>query len=321
MKDLSFSFKRHFLQIFIVIISSELEQKYKNPTPTQYLSNKGRNMDNLYNSLQKSLRSPFKSGESSKAKFSEVKPRVYNHLSPMSAHTQSKVDTNIPSFTPKITYKSRILKRNETVSNLLYKDALRRKEVENIKKESQEHISRHHKSKSPSKSINDKILWRNLEQDLVNSVHYNELKEPMTIEDIELILRDIGMLTVKSQVLKSNMIGKAKEKMLLTKMNAMLTSNAYSNISFENLLVFLATVINIEVPYKDKVKRDYLNSKKLNFNASRNDNLFEENSDSQPINQHIEMRMSEGGLLDLLPDQKADNDLKTPRQKSKYKYG
>ena len=33
----------------------------------------------------------------------------------------------------------------------------------------------------PSRSINDKILWWNLERDLINSIQYYKIKEPVKL--------------------------------------------------------------------------------------------------------------------------------------------
>lgn len=126
----------------------------------------------------------------------------------------------------------------------------------------------------PSRSINDKILWCNLERDLINSIQYYKIEEPVKLSgnfaypfnvakyglDIEVILNDIGMLSTYSSR-KTGNVGKVKEKMLVTKMVSILTPSKdqlrtwwVQGISFENILIFLATIINIEVPYKEDAK-------------------------------------------------------------------
>ena len=208
--------------------------------------------------------------------------------------------------------------RNDSVSNLLYQDAMRRQHQQESKEiDSYKAFKNNNVSRSPSKAINDKILWRNLEHDLINSIQYNEIMEPMDMEKIEVILRDIGMLSIQNSTIKGNMMGRAKEKMLLTKMQAMLTSNTQPNVTFENLLIFLATVINIEVPYRDNVKQEYMALKhKLKILK------YEEHSkQSSNDNNEVQMNMSQTGLLDLLPNRNNHNERKVIQRKSKYKYG
>lgn len=122
---------------------------------------------------------------------------------------------------------------------------------------------------SPSKKINDKILWANLEKDLVDCIDTYNIKEPLVIKqedfmnphktgqmEIELILQSLGMCASNISYSFINQTGRAKEKLLLTKMVSILTPNQQisginEGISFENILIFCAIVSNIEVPYKN----------------------------------------------------------------------
>ena len=131
---------------------------------------------------------------------------------------------------------------------------------------------------------------------------------------------------------KINVIGRAKEKLLTSKMISILTPSKDSDIkggkngiTFENLLIFLATVSNIDVPYRSNVKND--NVKLKNLKDFRQDQMrdsqtlmLDSEEDEKENHQHLlKMRMSQSGLLQLLPP---DSDCKTPfASKSKYKYG
>ena len=123
---------------------------------------------------------------------------------------------------------------------------------------------------------------------------------------------------------KSGNIGKVKEKMLVTKMVSILTPTkeqlrvgGIQGISFENILIFLATVSNIEVPYKEDAKDD------IEFNIFTDGKHTQSNQDSEessnaqtPI---IEMKMSQTKLLNLLPRNKQTKY--QIAKKSKQRYG
>lgn len=71
-----------------------------------------------------------------------------------------------------------------------------------------------------------------------------------------------------------NPTGRAKEKLLLSKLVSILTPwkqipNIKEGISFENLLIFWATISNIEVPYKNSVRKEMTKLKGLqDFNSN-----------------------------------------------------
>lgn len=120
---------------------------------------------------------------------------------------------------------------------------------------------------------------------------------------------------------KTNIMGKAKEKMLLSKMISILTpsndgqNSDISDITFENLLIFLATVNNIEIPYRESVKEEISKIKTLkDFKAEKLNGHCENNGT------HLEMKMSETGLLSLLPSYDKSASLRS-NNRSKYKYG
>lgn len=107
--------------------------------------------------------------------------------------------------------------------------------------------------------------------------------------------------------------------MLICKMISILTaandsqlSSDLSDITFENLLIFLATIGNIEVPYKDSIKQAYM--RKSNFNDTHENNImlsdrissevpFDNDEAFDNINEksYVEMKMSQSNLLNLLP--------------------
>jgi hypothetical protein len=125
--------------------------------------------------------------------------------------------------------------------------------------------------------------------------------------------------------------GKVKEKMLLSKMLSILTPNnertssrESTNITFENLIIFLAAVSNIEIPYKDSVKKEISNRKDI---RQFNDDFMKNTSSSNGLSlegeilndPQFEIKMSHSNLLNLLP--KSTKNSKLSIQKSKHKYG
>lgn len=150
--------------------------------------------------------------------------------------------------------------------------------------------------------------------------------------EVELILQDVGMLSSVNSLGKTNIIGRAKEKLLTSKMISILTPSRDSEvkgdkkgITFENLLIFLATVSNIEVPYRQNVKNDAVklkDSKDFKNDKTRDTRtlVVDSEEDEKDNNlQLLKMRMSQSGLLQLLPP---DSECMTPlASKSNYKYG
>lgn len=108
--------------------------------------------------------------------------------------------------------------------------------------------------------------------------------------------------------------------MLICKMISILTTANKDNqltseptdITFENLLIFLATISNIEVPYKDSIKQAYMSRNNFNDTQENNGDLLEKNSSEIPFDNgdgvdnindksYVEMKMSQSNLLNLLP--------------------
>ena len=108
----------------------------------------GKNMNKLYTSQPSPLpnknitTSETRSKRSNNSKYSYVKSKVFDHLSPRNARNR----LNSGSTTSKFDRSSQEFR---------------------------------YRSKSPSKSINDRIIWANLERDLINSIHFNGISEPM----------------------------------------------------------------------------------------------------------------------------------------------
>lgn len=71
-------------------------------TAQRYLTNKVRNFDSVSSSLQDPLRKQLRSGSGSRSKYRQVRPRVYDHLSPENAKSKIKIQPEVPKFTPKI---------------------------------------------------------------------------------------------------------------------------------------------------------------------------------------------------------------------------
>jgi len=127
---------------------------------------------------------------------------------------------------------------------------------------------------SQSKSINDKILWANLQRDLIECIQVYRIQEPLPTEypsswntqgdkttDIEIILQNVGMISKNNNKSKINTTGKVRERMLLSKIMSILTPeklipNVADGISFENIMILLATMSNISLPNKENMGKE-----------------------------------------------------------------
>jgi hypothetical protein len=121
------------------------------------------------------------------------------------------------------------------------------------------------------------------------------------------------------------MVGRAKEKMLMSKMISILTpvkngqlTSDLTDITFENLLIFLATISNIEIPYNDDVMQEMqemqemLKMKSLSIHNGNKSWLSDKNYSDAPVGNgfqienvnersNLEMKMSLSLLQNLLP--------------------
>jgi hypothetical protein len=115
------------------------------------------------------------------------------------------------------------------------------------------------------------------------------------------------------------MVGRAKEKMLVSKMISILTpvkngqlTSDLTDITFENLLIFLATISNIEIPYNDDVMQEMLKMKSLSIHNGNKSWLSDKNYSDAPVGNgfqienvnersNLEMKMSLSLLQNLLP--------------------
>jgi hypothetical protein len=131
------------------------------------------------------------------------------------------------------------------------------------------------------------------------------------------------------------MVGRAKEKMLMSKMISILTpvkdiqlTSDLTDITFENLLIFLATISNIEIPYNDDVKQEMMQIKKLSERNGNKSWQSDKNISEIPVGNgfpienvseksNLEMKMSLSQLQNLLPARESQ----LIEAKSKYKYG
>lgn len=90
-------------------------------------------------------------------------------------------------------------------------------------------------------------------------------------------------------------------------------------ISFENILIFIATIINIEIPYKEDAKDE------VEFNIFTEGKLTQSIHDSEESNSKqssiIEMKMTQSKLLNLLPKETQQIKHNSNSSKNKRRLG
>ena len=126
----------------------------------------------------------------------------------------------------------------------------------------------------------------------------------------------LGMLSLS----QSTNVGRAKEKMLISKMIQILTpENEEIGISFENLIIFLATSSNINVPYKEEVKQEIAQVRDLKDDMVKIASSLESLPNEISEDSQVHMKQSQTSLLGIL--EKSESKYQTLTSKSRYKYG
>jgi len=123
-------------------------------------------------------------------------------------------------------------------------------------------------------------------------------------------------------------MGRAKERLLLSKMISILTpancttlESNRTSVTFENIIIFLATISGIDIPYKGSVKKEMAKIK--NLKDFKTEMMQKSPSKSSVIietdAEHRDTKNSKTGLLNYLPSN--TQSTQNLSVKSKYRYG